>query len=511
MHEIKFKIVNKSPLIFSSKFGDLNMVYTKNYIPGNTVLGIIVNRFSKKRNPKKDMHTDKQFYDWFLSGQVIFSHAYISENEMCLYPVPFSIQKDKYGDDDAPFFDRLHLSEDDHPGTRYTPKFCNIQGERIVIKDVKKDINFHHARDRIKGIPEFGQIFNYESISPGQIFMGTIKGTETDLRQMIETCGDSWMAHAGRSKNAQYGQIEFSFIHQHPQKIEDPKIEGTSISLTLLSDTILHNQFGFPSLDICDLKKDLPSGIEVTKSFVKNDLIEGFSAKWRLKTPSAPCLKAGSTFLLEISEPCDLDSLKEIQKKGLGERIHEGFGQCKFGLQTQAELKNEDEKKLSPDTKASSSPQKKPEFVSDNIKTIIKKLSKDYLLKQIQHKALKDQQSFVKHSSSNDIDLLPSNSLIAKLGAMAESSTPDSFIKRIKMLRQAAINQLEAFHNNIVSLYDFLLKPHGLDKEHHKPVSQLCDEMAVEKSDYFVDDETIHRVYWQTFFSMMRKHKRNKI
>jgi len=508
MHEIKFKIVNESPLVFSSKFGDLNMVYTKNYIPGNTVLGIIVNQFSKERNQTKDMHTDQQFYDWFLSGQVIFSHAYISENETSFYPMPFSIQKEKYGDDNAPFFDRLHLSEDDHPGTRYNAKFFKIQGEKIFIKDVKKDINFHHARDRIKGVPEFGQIFNYESISPGQSFTGTIKGSETDLKQIIETCGESWMAYAGRSKNAQYGRVEFSFIDKHPQKIEDPKIESTSISLTLLSDTILHNQFGFPSRDICDLKKYMPSGLEVTKSFVKTDLIEGFSSKWRLKTPSAPCLKAGSTFLLEISDECDLNTLKVIQKKGLGERVHEGFGQCEFGLQTQAELKKGDEKKSTPDTKTGSSQQKKPDTVSDSVKDILQQLSQDYLLKQIQHKALKDQQAFVEHSSSKDNDLLPSNSLIAKLGAMAASSTPDSFINKIKLLRKAAVNQLEACHNNQERLYDFLLKKYDLDKEHRKPVQQLCDEIAVENAGFFVNDEQKHSVYWQTFFSMMRKHKK---
>jgi CRISPR-associated protein Csx10 len=552
MHELKFEIFNESPLVFSSKFGDLNMVYTKDYIPGNTVLGIIANQFARKKQLSDDMHTDAQFCQFFLSGQVIFGHAYISCDKT-LYPLPFSIQKDKYGD----MYHEL-LFHSDVSDTRYTPQFCHIQGEKIELKTVKKRIHFHHARNRTQGVPEVGLFFNYESISPGQSFRGAIKGSSSDLHELINICGTAWNGFAGRSKNAQYGRIQFKFIDTSPQKIVDIQLPKKQLSLTLLSDTIIYNSYGFPSTNRADIKNYLPgiafnqsdTSEEDCKSFVKHDKIEGYSAQWRLKTPSAPCFKAGSTFLVDISN-CDPGRLNDVQQGGLGERTHEGYGQCQFGWQTDGtfqEMIHLDSKASQPDKKDT---RKKHDMkasekiynllqqlvhpsiavkeasekvysllqelinpsiaVSDTVKKMLHELCQKYMIQQVQLKALEDQQAFVDAASS--WDPLPSNSLIAKLGAMAESSNSETFCQRIQDLRETAINQLKNCHNEKETLYEFLLKQPVEDckqkpaeKQSARDDQRVLAKKQIKDIEGFPDYESLHKTYWQTFFSMMRKH-----
>ena len=502
MHELKFEIKNESPLVFSSKFGDLNMVNTKSYIPGNTILGIIAHKVAQKRKLSKDMHKDDMFYNWFLSGNIIFSNAYIALNKQIFYPTPFSIQKEKYTNK---IFDLLYLSDDSHPDTRYddVKEFCYLPKDKKLFNevDVKKEVNFHYTRDREKGIPDHNKIFNYESISAGQCFMGVIKGSESDLAQIIETCGKSWTGHAGRSKNAQYGSIRFSFTHESPQKIKSIPPQDR-ISLTLLSDTILLNKYGFSSTNKDDLKNYIPEVI-IEKSFIKKDIIEGFSSKWRLKTPAAPCLKAGSTFLLNVSA-CDINILTHVHEKGLGERNHEGLGQCAFGWQSPTDsltLQKKENNQI-----------EKPDTVSDTVLIILQSLYKDHVLKEVQFKALEDQQKFVNDSSSTQpfSSKLPSNSLIAKLGAMAETLSPEDFIKNVQNLRPIAKNKLENCHNKKYTLYDFLLKPYIFVEEDKKLLNNLCSETSLDKDCFSIKSDELHRVYWQTFFSMMIKNRRDK-
>jgi len=80
--------------------GDMNMVSTKDYIPGTTILGIFAARYVKEKNKlNNNVHEDETFYNWFLNGKLKFSNAYLTiyneETEIELLPTPLSIQKEK--------------------------------------------------------------------------------------------------------------------------------------------------------------------------------------------------------------------------------------------------------------------------------------------------------------------------------------------------------------------------------------------------------------------------------
>ncbi|MBF0103542.1 MAG: hypothetical protein HQK77_21805, partial [Desulfobacterales bacterium] len=250
MHCIRYKITTLSPIVISSKAGDMNRVTTERYIPGTSVLGILANQIIMKKN-LSDAHTDKDFYNWFLNGKLKISHAYICtkdkyDKDVPYVPVPFSIQKEK--NDDKTIYNLLYMDDENLKDiqTKSIDSFCvpnffyeKVGNDRLQTKTVETSLNFHHARDREKGVSKQGIIFNYESIAPNQIFEGHILGESAELQKLLELTDEKKPCYVGRSKNAQYGKILFEWVDQKPKQYTFPEInvDDDEISLTCLSDT----------------------------------------------------------------------------------------------------------------------------------------------------------------------------------------------------------------------------------------------------------------------------------
>ncbi|MGH7453355.1 MAG: RAMP superfamily CRISPR-associated protein, partial [bacterium] len=97
---MKYRITTLSPVVISTISGDMNMVATEKYIPGTSVLGLLVRRFIAKKN-LESAHENNVFYNWFLAGRVKIGNAYLfspdeSGEKKIYYPTPISIEKEKY-------------------------------------------------------------------------------------------------------------------------------------------------------------------------------------------------------------------------------------------------------------------------------------------------------------------------------------------------------------------------------------------------------------------------------
>ncbi len=441
MQRIIYRIKSLSPIVISSKAGDMNMVTTEKYIPASSVIGVLAKRFMTMKNISDKAHEDESFYNWFLVGKLKISNACIlpSNDEAVYLPVPVSIQKKK--GEDRVIYDLLHVDEDFDEHTESVNKFCMLEDDILITKEVETGLNFHHAKDREKGVSEEGIIFNYESVSPNQIFQGEISGNEKDLHELIKICGKKWIAHVGRSKNAQYGKAEIEIIDEPSKPLQAEKEWNDEISLTLLSDTIIYNDNGFSVVDIDVFKKYL-GNVKVKRAFIKKRDVEGFISVWKLRKPSESCFLAGSSFLLDISES-DKEKLAEFEKTGIGERTHEGFGRCILGWQTEknpVEHKKEDR----PESKESELPEK--------AKQILKTIAENYMKKQAELMGLKEQKYFRKET-------LPANSLIGRLSAILKKTGKQTeFVKALNSLKRKAKNSLEDCENkrDKINLSEFL-------------------------------------------------------
>lgn len=524
MHSIKYRITTLSPVVISSKAGDMNMVTTEQYIPGTSVLGILASKVIRKKNLKEEAHKDSSFYNWFLAGKLKISNAYILtkdkyDMDIPHIPVPFSIQKEK--NDENQIYNLLYTDDEDLKDiqTKSIDSFCvpnflyeDVVGDDILqIKTAETSLHFHHARDPEKGVSKKGIIFNYTSVSPNQIFEGEITGEKAALQEMIKLCDDERPCYAGRSKNAQYGKIKLEFADKEPMLCNAPEIETDDgeISLIFLSDTILYNDNGFSTADIRELGNYLGKGIKIDKAFVKKGQAETFVNKWQLRKPSESCFKAGSTFLLKDVSEKHLARFAELQQSGIGERTHEGFGRCVFGWVTKKDLIKEDEDKKDKSEKDLKKPQHP---VPAMTKTILETIVRDYIKKQAKLAGLQDQNGFNKGTP-------PSNSLIGRLAAMMKGNAARTVFKeRLEKLteRKPARNQLECCNNGEKTLRDFLM-----DRDMNvqsilkgsstaiKDLKKLCEEITYKPE----EDEklgNLYQIYLDAFFFMMRKRSKEK-
>lgn len=473
MHSLAYRIILKSPLVLTTMSGDRNMIQTRKFIPGTVVLGILAERFIKKQESNfnsKLAHQNEAFYNWFLLGKLKISNAYIcSKDEYgnhVYYPSPFSLEKEKYGKTTYDFL--FHKEVDSTSGI---DDFCFFSEGKIETKSVKVSINFHHARDPEKGSSKEGMIFNYESISSSQTFEGKLFGNKHDLKDLLSICGDKWDTIIGRSRTAEYGRVEFLIVDEDvvleenqviwpeedkedkEDKEEDDDDDERSkpakyISMTLLSNLILYNEYGYPTVEVDDLCNELKkfiSNIIIKQSFVKVTEIENFVGIWQLKKPSETCFAAGSSFLLEVEQSeINIKQLTKIQQNGIGERTHEGFGRCVFGLQTKSKpfLEEESEKERN-------SYIVKPEENIPNIaREIISKIIKEDIFRKMELKAIEEQQYF--HP-------LPPNALIAKLETIVKNcNNRTEFVEKISNLRKIALEHLERCNSQKWNLLEFL-------------------------------------------------------
>lgn len=509
MYCLKYKITTLSPVVLSALYGDMNMVSTEKFIPGTTVLGLLARKYiTEQELDNTSAHLDDNFLNWFLKGNLIITNGYISTSnaQYTFYPTPLSIHKDKnnkYKIVDLMFYEKAETEQQTKPAGG----FCYIEGENIADEEVSTSLNFHHQRDYEKGIAREGFFFNYESILENQIFMGKLRGTEGTLKNLKSLCGDSWIAFIGRSKNTQYGKVKFEFLNEI-EPIEDNSGEWENqVSLTLLSDTIIYNDFGFPTTNKTELEK-LLAGAKIEKAFVKKSDIENFVGVWRLKKSSDTSFQAGSTFSLNLSDGYDRKKLAELEIYGIGERTHEGFGQCRIGWQDKKAEYNPWTLQL--DQLENEEPTSKITAITKNILT---SLVKKAFIKEAEAMALRDLNTF--KNALSEHSKFPTNTLIEKLNMIAKKSDQKAFIEKIVQFRKPAKDKLLQCFNQETNLYDFLhrieLNSNVVESKFSSNIKQIYDKIEYNPHGEEELQKEIYHHYFSTFFTMMKHYsKRTK-
>lgn len=488
MQAIKYRITALSPLIFTSSTGDPNMVATLDYIPGTHLRGLFANEYIKRNNLYGVAERDDKFFRWFIKGDIKFLNAYIatSDNNNKIhahYPVPLSIQRQKNGNE---IYDLLiDPPEDEQSKTKsLDSEYCRFAGGTIYLEDVKKSLNFHHARDRHRGVAKQGIIFNYESIDEGQLFEGFILGDTKSLIEFQQSFPDG-VYYIGRSRNNQYGKVLFEIITRQPQEFEsevESQIETGESVLTLLSDTIIYNENGFPVVDIKEFEKAI--GCPVKRAFIRAKEWEGFISVWKSKTPLEICFKAGSAFLIEIREH-DIPRLKELQKKGIGMLTHLGFGRFVIGWQKTGKFAKDEKERKKPTKPDGEPPQ--------SFKLILKTLTEDFLQVITQKQAIQKASEFKNP---------PPKSLLSKL---EKALTEDRLHELLNNLKDTAKNHLTKCRTDSETLYDFLKQtPYKeLPAEHN--LNKIFKEFKLFDSQSSEILKRINKTYLLTLLVSLRK------
>lgn len=514
LYQVKYNIKTLSPILLTQLAGDTNMVSTLDYIPGSAILGIFAKKYIQMKDHGLDAHVDTFFHDCFLNSGIVFTNAYITKNDggniTAFHPTPLSIQSLKVNDD--VIIDLIKNNSNEQ--TQHIGNYCEIKGNGIYKINVSKSINFHHARDdRLKGFSDEGTIFNYESINPWQEFSGRVIGNKENLNYILSLFERCLNINIGRSKNIQYGKAELRWISEKPESFiseidtfESEKLNDRFI-LTLLSAAILYNENGFSSASLSNFKINLVEclgipldDLKIINVFKKNETVENFVSKWLLKRPSEVSIKAGSCFDIKIDNFNGniKNSLIELQKTGIGERLGEGFGRFALNLQESAVYTLHETNEIH---------YEKPE---GEIPEITKDIIKDIALKSYQTsadvQALNDCKGFCK-----DENRIPSNSLLGKLQLMLKDSSSEvDFVEKINNLPLTTRQNLRQCRNKSVNLFDFI-------KSGDDPIFKILNQCAVLECCTLIEFEpksdadlcyNIYNHYWKTFLASMRKEKK---
>ena len=323
MKKIYYSIATLEPLIITQHSDDPNMYETLQYIRGTVMQGVFAQRYLK--NSKT---ADSEFTRLIVSGDCIFSNAFPVENEKTFFPAPTALVREKYHSDNVHNLLANKIEEQ----TKGISSLISISDNEVIPLLIKKEIRLHNEIDGKTRTAKDGKLFNYQSLPAGMVFEGYIslkKDKDKDEIQKLINNGEN--IRMGRSATSEYGKVQFRWIDNKANE----KLQSTgNVILTLLSDAIIFNEYGFSSTTVEDMNVYL-SDSKIEKSISRKARIEGFLNVWKLRKPSENVFAAGSSFLLDKLP----NNSEELINFGLGERTQEGYGQISFSL-TGAELTN---------------------------------------------------------------------------------------------------------------------------------------------------------------------------
>lgn len=520
MYVLDYKITLLSPTIITSYSSDENMVRTLDYIPGSSILGLFASKYIRQQRIT-DAHEDETFYNWFLRGDINFLNGYVLIEDrygtVDTLPIPLFIQKEKTGDKIL----NILLYNSKKQQMKSLNGYGHFDCTLIKRLEPKKRINFHHARSsRLKGASDDGDIFNYEYLVPDQLFKGHIYGDKEVLLRFKDMFGTRIPGRLGRSKGAEYGQVEIELMDIYELEFDKGALNNClwekekGIFITFISPCIILNGFGTsdPSLYNlkCHLEKAFGDDAEFTieGSKIKPIFIENYLAVWNMKRPMEQAIDCGSTIKLKFNDSVEYEDaikvLSRLEEKGLGERKNEGFGQIKINIAPYDEY-YEDNDKIKIRKPMSSMP--------DIVKEIFKSAIIDKIMEKTKMEVL---------LTINNYSTYPKNTLLGRLGLILNTSRLEEFIFEVKNLNTPAKDQLKACiysdrHVN-KSLYQIFTGDNTKIIDEILGNMDDCYEHLMKEVEFNRLDEEdelkdkIYRTYYMTLIDQMRqKNKKEEV
>lgn len=339
-HSLGFTLTLQEPALFNDPgAGDPNTNMTLEYVPGSTIQGVLASAFLSTDAPDA-----KRFHELFCSGAVSFLPAAPSIEGHAARRVPHSVRRNK--DHTEPVDLAVTDPVSDHDKARLQGWFdpeswtIGVPSEEVQLN---RSVHYHHQRahdsrlQRALGSEnedlaaygltsgQSGALFVYESLDPGQTFIGEILGGEADLRELLSILPSGAEARIGRSRSAQYGGL----ARWNWQEIEpfQPKAEAHSperVIVRLLTPLIARNAHGHPCAEF-PLKEFDPEA-RIEKAFTRRGFTSGYFSHQNLPKEQMPTLEAGSTFVLTGVRT----DLTAAASRSYGMRTEEGYGRIEI-------------------------------------------------------------------------------------------------------------------------------------------------------------------------------------
>ena len=217
------------------------------YIPGQALLGVAAATLYGR------LSRDEAF-QLFHSGAVRFGNGLPWRDGAVAWPVPLAWHAPKEaelaGDDLAASADALYNFQhgSELPG-RLQPRqlrggYVRRDGRRF---NPATELRMKTAIDPETGRAAEGQLFGYDALARGATFATTVEADDSVAPEQFEAIVDALVGERfmGRSRSAEYGRVQ---IERAEVPAVENRVDGQRVTLWLLSDLALVDEWGQPTL-----------------------------------------------------------------------------------------------------------------------------------------------------------------------------------------------------------------------------------------------------------------------
>lgn len=334
MSELKFKCTLLSDVILNVKSASEGNQQTLDFIPGNNFLGIVASSlyYNGKDN---DRLTLEESFDYFHSSKVRFGDAHPAapceaENIRSLR-VPATMYFEKGGKASNQCYIHHCYSREIDKRDNTQPKqlkqcrngFYSFTGGIGYPAKIEKEFAIKSAYDKENRRSKDRAMYGYESLDKNQVFYFSVETADSkyDERIIKALVGKK---HIGRSRTAQYGQIEISqYDYDQITKSGECISIGKEKYVTVYADSrlIFLDNDGMPTFRPTSEQLGLPKGGEI--DWGKSQIRTFQYAPWNFKRKAFDTdrcgIEKGSVFVVAC------DNCPE-QAQYVGSYCNEGFG-----------------------------------------------------------------------------------------------------------------------------------------------------------------------------------------
>lgn len=345
--------------------GDENAARSLNYVPGSVMRGALAMRYiASQKLPNDRAAQDAQCRALFFEDETLFLDCVpVDDMGKRAKPIPLSwfagkkdvaewnsASEDRNAKrltlavvDAAPVDDELTRMDNPKP-INGQAQFCRVddEGEAILFSPRRETAtHISRPRTRITQNPKADRaVFTYEALAADQLLAGvvlcrTLDGAEKARKILLDTPD----VLIGRSRSAGYGHVRIQNVSSPIASWQETEGQTDEIEpivtedevgnetgwyvITLQSHAILRDADGQFTTDPC---QEIGASAKAARCFLQMENLGGYNRKWRLPTPQAQAVRAGSVFVYHAKD-INPEALRHALKNGIGERRNDGLGQ----------------------------------------------------------------------------------------------------------------------------------------------------------------------------------------
>jgi CRISPR-associated protein Csx10 len=537
MKAVNFLLHTKQPILATSLQGDPNSDVSYPYVPGSMLRGALIGRYLKQYPPtESDILDNSDVVRLFFDGTTRYLNAYLwdQEQERRSLPIPNCLCKSK-GEEYPDYISNIISQQIDSP--KQVHGFCVIDEHDIRLHKVNRRINIHNQRDRKlgRGIERSGAVFRYDAIDAEQTFQAVIlcdRDEDVDIIKSLFQREDLWM---GGSQSAGYGHVAVQLLEDDSwnevgldweERSSQPKL-----TVTLLSNLILRDDFGQPTTDpqilIKELSESLGTNLKYLDSYANVEVVGGFNRKWGLPLPQVLSITAGSVFVFKKPEKILATSVHNVESQGIGERKIDGFGRIsinwiaeieKFQVENISKTNHNHESESATNQKESNN--QVDEIAQIMARRILRQKLDDLLLKQIKPNTPTEAKDiYVSNSQLSRLMNVTRQSLSERsnkplyqlIGEQEESTNLNrnarEQFKRTKINDQSLDKQIRDW---LANPQDWINKAWGSDNNGNNPVVEGSPAIPIAGYTQILNDEMSLEYTFRLIMAISRKMKAMK-